>query len=148
MKFQRDQLSHEPVTITERKAQAFARKQSREADALPLFAEQVREQQHDWDTEVQKRERASRAFVTSQRNLMARFWRKGRAAYFALPVDERAACKAEWDAWRGPLSPTNFIYIVEKHNGVGEARRAKMRAEDRAMNARIEQRLLAQPALV
>lgn len=148
MKFKRETLRHEPLTITNRKVSAFARKQAREASALPLFAEQIREQQHDWNTELQRRERANAAFVSSQRALCARFWRKARSAYFALPVEARAACKAEWDAWRGGHTPTNCIYVIEKYNGVAEARRAALRAEVAAMNARIKQKTSAQPSLV
>lgn len=148
MKFQSFNLRHEPITINRRKEAAFARKQAREADALPLFAEQIREEQHGWEDEVQRRERANAAFVDRQRRQWAGFWRTARAAYFALPPAARAACKAEWDAWRGPHTPTNCIYVTEKHNGVRAERDAKMRAERRAMEERIRQRITAQAALV
>jgi len=73
MKFQRDELRHESLTVTGRKVQGFSRKQAREADALPLFSEQNRAEQHSWDDELQRRERANHAFVVGQRRLMARF---------------------------------------------------------------------------
>ena len=97
---------------------------------------------------ISRHEQAGNAIVVGQRRLMARFWRQGRDEYIALSANARAACKGEWDAWRGPRTPTNLIYVVQKYNGVGDARADKMRAEIRASNARIEARLLAQPALV
>lgn len=148
MKFNKFCMRHEPITTNRRKESAFARKQAREAASLPLFAEQIREDQHDWDAELGRREKANFAFVISQRRLWVRFWRKARAAYFALPAEVRAACKAEWDAWRGPHTPTNLIYIVQKYNGVRAEREAKMRAEKLAMEARFRQSIAAQPALV
>ncbi len=148
MKFQRFCIRHEPITVNRRKESAFARKQAREAAALPLFAEQIREEQHGWEDELQRRERANVIFVNRQRQQWVGFWRSARAAYFALPPAARAACKAEWDAWRGPHTPTNCIYVIEKHNGVRAERDAKMRAERRAMDARIHLRITAQAALV
>lgn len=40
-----------PVNFTPRKEAAFARKQKREQDSMPLFAEQIAQEQRGWDEE-------------------------------------------------------------------------------------------------
>lgn len=142
---------HRPQAIefNQRKASLFQRKQEREASALPLFAEQIREQQHDWESEKAQRQRKSDAITTNWRSREAALWRKARSMYFALPVHDRAACKRDWDTiFRGAWTPTNLIYLVEKFNGVGAAREEQMAAERRASNARIAEMVSAQPCLV
>lgn len=37
---------------------------------------------------------------------------------------------AEWRVWPGPAKPQYFVYVVEKHNGVGEERTRRMRERD------------------
>lgn len=148
MKYNTFQVKRREVSVNERKAAAFRRKQQREAQALPLFSEQIREQQHSWDTELERRQAQDDLTVGRMRSFEAQMWRKARAMYFALPLELRGPCKAEWEAWRGPHNPFNLIYVVQKHNGVGAAREEKMAAERRASNARIVAMVSAQPCLV
>jgi hypothetical protein len=51
MKFDR-RLPALPVTLTQRKAAAFARKQANERNRYPLFAEHVAGEQHSLDDEA------------------------------------------------------------------------------------------------
>lgn len=142
---------HRPETLefNARKESLFQRKQDREANALPLFSEQVREQQHDWEAEKLKRQTKSDSIVVAWRAREASLWRRARAMYFALPAALRAQCKRDWETiFRGAWSPTNLIYLVEKFNGIGAERRARFAAETRAINMRIEARLTGQAALL
>lgn len=148
MKFEKSPLRHVQRSFEDRHRATFDRKQTRECARLPLLAEHVREQQRSWDDEQARRQASDDAFVCRQRNLEAKFWRKGRAAYFALPAEARTECRAYWDAWRGPAKGTNLIYVVERFNGVGEAREAMMREDSRAMDRRITERLQAQQRLL
>lgn len=138
---------YDPITFTERKAAAFARRQRRERDALPLFADQVAAKQTDWETEQMRRQELARQCEKGMRDLEAKHWRQARADYFAMNAKQRAACISEWNAWKGPRKATSFAYVVSKHNGVYEARRERCLAELRAMNARIQARLQASPQL-
>lgn len=68
--------------------------------------------------------------------------------YFALPQTDRAAALRDWNTiWRGAWTPTNLIYLVEKYNGVGAQREAKMAEDRRQMEARIRAKLASQPGL-
>ncbi|MBK3468116.1 hypothetical protein [Pseudomonas sp. MF6776] len=137
-----------PIDFNQRRASAFQRKQNREANALPLFAEQIREQQHDWETEKDARQRRDDACVARWRLREAALWRKARSMYFALPEQDRASCRQDWvKVFRGAWTPTSLIYLIEKYNGVGAEREARMAADRKAMNDRITTYLLSQQAL-
>lgn len=84
MKYNTFQVKRREVSVNERKAAAFRRKQQREAQALPLFSEQIREQQHSWDTELERRQAQDDLTVGRMRSFEAADVRKARAMYFAL----------------------------------------------------------------
>ncbi|KKN96138.1 hypothetical protein LCGC14_0170670 [marine sediment metagenome] len=139
----------EKLEFNSRKESLFARKQQREANALPLFSDQIREQQHDWESEKRKRQSKSDGIIVAWRAREAALWRKARKMYFALPEDLRAQCKQDWvTIFRGAWTNTNLIYVVEKYNGIGDQRRSKFNAEKRAMDLRIQDRLSRQSALI
>jgi len=149
MKFKPFSIRPRPIDFNQRRAAAFQRKQEREANALPLFAEQIREQQHDWEAEKQARQQKDDTCIFNWRLREAAVWRKARRMYFDLPEQARTACRRDWETvFRAAWTPTNLIYLVEKYNGVGEQREARMRAERRAMDARITAVLQAQHKLV
>ncbi|HDR9879750.1 TPA: hypothetical protein ACXJGC_001607 [Burkholderia cenocepacia] len=120
---------------TRRKEQAFLNRHIRVARKLerdcPLFADQLAPAP-ETDVDAEKALRIDRARQSEQlmRDLDARQWRAGRASYFACEPEIRARIMAEWTAWRGPATPLYFIYVVEKHNGVGEERTRRMRERD------------------
>lgn len=149
MKYKPYDLRPRQIEFNQRRATSFARKQQREANALPLFAEQIREEQHDWETEKEIRQTKGDATLIKWRAQHAALWRKARGMYFALPDQDRAAAMNDWRTiWRGAWTPTNLIYLVEKYNGVGAEREAKMAEDRRQMDARIRARLASQPALM
>lgn len=149
MRYKPFDLRPRQIEFTQRKASSFERKQEREANALPLFAEMIRGEQHDWETEKEIRQRKDDATLIQWRHRHAALWRKARAMYFALPADDRAAALRDWNTiWRGAWTPTNLIYLVEKYNGVGAQREAAMREDRRQMDARITAKLASQPGLL
>ena len=68
----------EKLEFNSRKESLFARKQQREANALPLFSDQIREQQHDWESEKRKRQSKSDGIIVAWRAREAALWRKAR----------------------------------------------------------------------
>ncbi|MCA8224938.1 hypothetical protein [Burkholderia multivorans] len=152
MRFDR-KVRYEDYFWTRRKELAFLNRHKRVAQKLlrdcPLFADQL-VPAPETNIEAEKDRRIKRAREDEQvmRDLDARHWRAGRASYFACDPEIRARIMAEWRSWRGPAKPTYFIYVVEKHNGVGEERRRRIREEDDALRARLARRLCSQGDLL
>ncbi|HDR8941814.1 hypothetical protein QZM46_07350 [Burkholderia vietnamiensis] len=134
MRFDRT-IRYEDYIWTRRKELAFLNRHKRIAKKLerdcPLFADQLAPAP-ETDVEAEKARRVERARRSEQvmRDLDARQWRAARASYFACEPEIRARIMAEWGAWRGPAKPLYFIYVVEKHKGVGEERTRRMRERD------------------
>lgn len=129
-------------TWTKRKEAAYLQRHKRVAQKIerdvPLFADQYAPQP-ETDVDAERAWRERRAFESEQtmRNLDAKHWRAGRAAYFACPPQIRAQIAEEWNRWRGPLRATYFIYVLEKHSGEAERRRLHYEEQHRALVARI-----------
>lgn len=124
------------LRFSNRKAVAFERRKQREQDRLPLFAAEIAASQISWEQEQTRREMLS--FKTEQewRSRIASWWRKGRALYFAEPIETRKKIMDAWRAWAGPTDATYFIYIVELHNGTIAARAEAMKAAGLAARQR------------
>ncbi|CAM2198428.1 conserved protein of unknown function (plasmid) [Paraburkholderia kururiensis] len=148
MRFQRTPRFGDYVW-SRRKEAAYLRRHERIAKRIerdiPLFAGQyVPEPETDVEAEKARRQRMAAASEQSIRDLEAKHWRKGRAAYFACAPEIRAQITAEWNAWTGPLKAGYFIYVVEKHSGEAERRRQFYEAERRTQVERIFRSLGAQ----
>ncbi|KVS70119.1 hypothetical protein [Burkholderia cepacia] len=134
MRFDR-KVRYEEYVWTRRKELAFLNRHKRIARKLerdcPLFADQLAPAP-ETDVDAEKAMRIDRARQSEllMRDLDARHWRAGRASYFACEPEIRARIIAEWRAWQGPATPLYFIYVVEKHNGVGEERTRRMHERD------------------
>ncbi|MGH8789389.1 MAG: hypothetical protein ACREYA_30490 [Cupriavidus necator] len=115
---------HTPIDFNTRRQAAFARKQQRERDRYPLFADHVAAEQHSPDEELARRQRRSDSLERTTRDLHARVWREKRAIYFSLSDAQRAEIGAKWKAWTGPTTALYFAYIVDTVSGE-HARRAK-----------------------
>ncbi|GAB3385899.1 hypothetical protein [Azotobacter armeniacus] len=139
MQFKRAER-HEAITYTSRKQAAFNRKLVREQQSMPLFADQIAQEQHSWDEEKRRRDERNRRSVQRMRDLYARQWRKVRKDYHALPPELKAQCKARWHAFWGPKTPGNLAYFVDQLNGALAARIAAGEAQTQ----RIRQKILAQ----
>lgn len=139
-------------TWTRRKEAAYLQRHKRVAQRIerdvPLFADQFAPQpETDVEAEKGRRERRAVESERTMRELDAKHWRKGRAAYFACTPEIRAQIAEEWNRWRGPLRATYFIYVVEKHSGEAESRRLHYEQRRRELIKRIWNDLNAQTEL-
>lgn len=142
----------EGYTWTARKEAAYLQRHKRVAKRIerdiPLFADQYApEPETDIDVEKARRERMAIDGDQAMRDLEAKHWRKGRAAYFSCPPEMRARIAEEWNRWTGPANSGNFIYVLEKHSGEAERRRQHYAEQNRALVARIWQQVNAQTGL-
>ncbi|HDR8993602.1 MAG: hypothetical protein ACN6QT_06025 [Burkholderia contaminans] len=141
MRFDRAQR-YEDYIWTRRKEVAFLNRHKRVAQKLerdyPLFADQLAPTP-ETDVDAEKALRIARARKGEQRmrDHDASVWRKGRASYFACDPAMRARIMAEWGVWPGPAKPQYFIYVVEKHNGVGDERTRRMREREAEIRAKV-----------
>ncbi|WP_176060281.1 hypothetical protein [Paraburkholderia sp. BCC1876] len=142
----------EGLTWTARKEAAYLRRHKRAQDKIdrdfPLFAHQFAPApMNDVDAEKERRQRLALAGEQRMRDLDAKHWREGRAAYFACGRAVRERIMVEWTSWRGPAKALYFIYVVEKHSGAAEERARECRAREAALRARIEQQFDAAASL-
>lgn len=104
----------EPYKDTSRKRAAFHRKQRLEREALPLFAEQIADRQHDVDAEMARRavwwDKAER----ERRRMRAATWRKARARLFALPEALRRIVRDIWRICPYPADPGYFADVLHQ----------------------------------
>lgn len=142
MKFER-YPRYEPITLTQRKAAAFALKQKKERERYPLFADHVASEQHSLDTEMARRDGARESIEASMRARYASTWRRSRARYFSLPVDIQAQIRAKWNSWVGPLTPNYFAWMVDTLSGDQAKRLEQCERERREIIARIPQSAFA-----
>ncbi|MGU7775666.1 hypothetical protein ACV229_36625 [Burkholderia sp. MR1-5-21] len=152
MRFDR-QPRDEGYQWTRRKESAYLNRHKRIAQRIerdyPLFADEFAPApETNVDAEKARRIRMARESEQRMRDLDARQWRRARAAYFACDPATRGRIMAEWQSWSGPAKVLYFTYVVEKHNGVGEARSRVMRERDAAREARITAILAAQGNLL
>lgn len=141
-------LRHESREFSRRMEMAFARKQQRERDSLPLFADQVSELQHSWEDEKAAREERNYRSIQNWRNFLAAQWRSVRQRYYALPAEQRAFCRQQWHAFWGKHTPSNLAYYVDGLNGERARRVAAGREETMAIRRRIEAEMGEQTALI
>lgn len=128
---------HQTVTLTQRKAAAFARKQANERARYPLFADHVASEQHDIGTEMVRRQNAVDNAEEGMRAFHARVWRESRARYFALPDEVHAQVRAQWNAWVGPRTSTYFAWMVDHLSGEQAKWRAQAELERKELIARL-----------
>jgi hypothetical protein len=136
----------EGLTWTARKEAAYLRRHKRAQEkidrAYPLFVHQfVPAPVNDVDAEKERRERMALAGDQRMRNLEAKHWSEGRAAYFACEPSVRGQIISEWTRWRGPARAGYFIYVVEKHSGAAEERERQYRDRVAKLRAQIEKQL-------
>lgn len=134
MKFER-KPRYEPFTWSERKQQAFlnkpAREQKKNQVKYPLFADQLETPAaRSLQDEIELRLAQAASSEMTMRNFHARVWREARSQYFACTPEIRGVIRQAWNEWRGPLTSTYFIYVVELHNGVAEARNIAIKQKD------------------
>lgn len=105
--------------VTPRRMAAAKRALERQAERLPLFADQIRENQPSPEERINQMDDGMTWIVGEWRELRANHWRKGRRMYFALPDAMRADVREKWRSCSWPGTGTYFITFVRwyKHHG-------------------------------
>lgn len=89
-----------PFTDTPRKRAAVLRRQQRERDAFPLFADEIAAGQNDVDQEMINREHWWLESEMKERARRAANWREVRADIATLPAHERSLFLEFWNGHR------------------------------------------------
>ncbi len=110
-----DTAGHYEFRDTDRKRQAFARKQKRELERYPLFAEEIAEGQHDVDTEMSERRRHWNKHQVSDRLQRAQDWRVARSKLAKYPDAERRELLAFWQRCKWPGTPTYLLSMLHMY---------------------------------
>ena len=110
-----DKTGHYEFRDTDRKRQAFARKQKREQERYPLFAEEIAEGQHDVDTEMTERRKHWDRHQVSDRARRAYDWKRARAKLAAYPEGVRRELLAYWQRCQWPGTPTYLLSMIHMH---------------------------------
>ena len=95
MRFQRSHIRYEPREMTTRRLASAKRKLERQAEALPLFAEQIRASQPTPEQVARKDDASWKRFVELNRRHDAERWLEGRRLLRSLPAEHRAELIAE-----------------------------------------------------
>ncbi|WP_432816576.1 hypothetical protein [Sulfitobacter sp. JB4-11] len=103
-------------TDTPRKRAALRRKQRRERDALPLFAEQIAAAQPSEDEEMSRRADLSHAQEIRWRSDRAAKWRKARRMIDSLPAEDSLAIRRVWDCAPYPADPSRLLSVLHSYS--------------------------------
>ncbi|OBY26783.1 hypothetical protein A9D60_17485 [Leisingera sp. JC1] len=103
-------------TDTERKRAALRRKQRQERENLPLFAEQIAEEQPTEDQIMKERAEQWEAQEVRDRSGRAKKWREARRLIDALPNDERRAVRRAWDCAPYPADPSYLLSVLHSYS--------------------------------
>lgn len=106
-------------TDTSRKRAALRRKQQKEREALPLFAEQIAEAQPCEDAVMAARAEKWAQNEARSRACRAARWREARARLAALSDNERAVLTAAWNCAPYPADP---VYLLDFLHGYSVGR--------------------------
>lgn len=115
MYFRRRPREYREFRDTPRKRQALARRQARERDALPLFADQIAADQPDADTVMAERAAVFARVEQQWRASFARDWRRGRAWLRSLPAEDQAKLLRHWNSRIYPGDPTYFLGMLHSY---------------------------------
>ena len=98
---------------TSRKRAAVVRKHKRQAEAFPLFAEEIIEGQSSVDEVMKNRAESWTASVIQKRSECAKNWLKVRAKLNCLPAEDRQAILKYWNNHRwNPGTPLYLSLIL------------------------------------
>ena len=103
-------------TDTPRKRAALRRKQQRERDALPLFADQNAEEQTSEDEEMARRAILSDTQEARWRSDRAAELRKARRMIDSLPDEDRRAIRRVWDCAPYPADPSRLLGVLHSYS--------------------------------
>ena len=104
----------EPYVETSRKRAAFATKQRREREALPLFADMVAAGQHSVEEEMARRAVWWPEWQRERRDERARVWRMARACLFEFSEAARRSIRRAWRDCPYPADPYSFADLLHQ----------------------------------
>ena len=104
-----------PFEDTSRKRAALARKQRLEREKLPLFAEQIAEQQPDADTVMAARTVRWQQWQVQNRSERAHRWREARARLFSHGANIRATLRHLWRTCPYPGMPVYLLGLLHDY---------------------------------
>jgi hypothetical protein len=110
MRFQRYPRYH--FTRTWRKVLAAERNLRRQREALPLFAEMIREVQPSVDEIMAERERRWIDSEKADRARRAQQWREARSCIASLCPEARKVVTARWNSGIYPATPVYLFYLI------------------------------------
>lgn len=99
---------------TSRKRAAFAHKQRREREALPLFADLIARGQHSVEEEMARRAEWWPRQQQDRRDARAAVWRSARASLFAFPEAQRRTIRRAWRDCPYPADPASFADLLHQ----------------------------------
>lgn len=99
-----------PFKDTSRKRAALRRKQQKDREALPLFAEQIAENQPSEDDEMRHRGQHWDKREASDRAARAAKWRDARQQIEAMSPKERRVLRHAWNCAPYPADP---VYLLD-----------------------------------
>lgn len=97
---------------TERKRAAFARKQRKERESLPLFAEQIAAEQIGVDEAMRLRSAGWDRHQREGRQRRAADWRRARARLNSYPAEQRKQLLAFWQRCPYPGDPSYLLTML------------------------------------
>ena len=110
------------LQLTQRQISAMAAAPKRKAKKLqaklPLLADLIEVETIDLDAVIDKRKDMAAHSEQCFRDADAKAWRKGRAEFFAAPLETQLKIAVHWAFWycqHAPATPTNFIYVVQRY---------------------------------
>lgn len=101
-----------PYRVTPRKLENHRRKV---LSRLPWSLAAMAAYQPDLAAEAASREAWARDDMRDRRAARCREWRAVRSRLCSLPPSDKAAIKARWAAWNGPLRPDLLAYLIRRH---------------------------------
>jgi hypothetical protein len=99
---------------TSRKRAAFATKQRREREAMPLFADMIAATQHSVDEEMARRAAWWPDQQQRLRDERAAVWRQARTRLFAFPEALRRSIRRAWRDCPHPADPYSFADLLHQ----------------------------------
>ncbi len=114
MRFAR--LEHHAYEATARKSAAILRRQKRERDALPLFADLVASEQLPVDVEHEQRRQRWESYHLQERARRVRDWRRARSELRNFPSPERERLTWYWNHHRWfPAVPSYLLSALHMY---------------------------------
>ena len=109
-------LPRHEFTDTSRKRAALRRKQRIERESLPLFANQIAEEQPTEDQVMYERAQRWADQEARERSERAGEWRKARRMIDALPDSERRAVRRAWNCAPYPADPSYLLSVLHSYS--------------------------------